>query len=377
MSARAVRMLLVLSFVALGSGRADVIKLKNGKVMEGLVTKETDTTVTLNVGVGEVKLKRSQIAAIEKAGAEGREAMEKEWQRHYFTHKRFVPKGWEDIASDFTGLEQQRQAAINAQKQARKHKADIAKALADVRAYQKEAVAVAAQITAFPPPEELKTVDEVAAYNRLIGRGNTLRNQITVKEALIEETEAAMNDAASVPALYQRGLASFSQRYSERVAASGTDTNHPTFFEAIDARLKAYESEWQAFDVAYDDTNDTSIVTVMLNDKATGRFILDTGATTMTLSRRMADHIGLDTTGDVTISATLADGSSATAIPVILKSVQVGDARVENVRAAVLDREPSPGIDGLLGMSFLREFEVRLDATGHRIELTRMKAAAK
>jgi Tfp pilus assembly protein PilF len=65
---------------------ADIIHLKNGKTLHGEVIKEDETTVTIKVPFGEIKLKRSEIEAIEKqTGTEyrldlGRQFMQ---QRNY------------------------------------------------------------------------------------------------------------------------------------------------------------------------------------------------------------------------------------------------------------------------------------------------------
>src|SRR5690242_2844464 len=68
------------------SASADIIHLKNGKTLHGEVIKEDETTVTIKVPFGEIKIKKSEIEAIEKqTGTEyrldlGRQFMQ---QRNY------------------------------------------------------------------------------------------------------------------------------------------------------------------------------------------------------------------------------------------------------------------------------------------------------
>ena len=67
---------------------------------------------------------------------------------------------------------------------------------------------------------------------------------------------------------------------------------------------------------------------------------------------------------------TLANGSLVTGYEVQLSSVRVGDAKARNVRAVVLEQPPGPGVDGLLGMTFLGEFTMRFNAQTGILELT-------
>ena len=69
----------------------------------------------------------------------------------------------------------------------------------------------------------------------------------------------------------------------------------------------------------------------------------------------------------------LADGSQVEGHHVVLRSLAVGDAREENVDAVVIPRPPSPGVDGLLGMSFLGNFVVSLDGAGGELVLRRFE----
>ena len=57
-----------------------------------------------------------------------------------------------------------------------------------------------------------------------------------------------------------------------------------------------------------------------------------------------------------------------------LDAVAIGEARVEKIPAVVVPGSPGPGLDGLLGMSFLAHFEIAFDAAARRIELRRLVA---
>lgn len=112
------------------------------------------------------------------------------------------------------------------------------------------------------------------------------------------------------------------------------------------------------------------VVNVTLNKKITVPMLADTGASMVVISREVANRLGLEGLDEKgKIVAILADGSSTTAIPVTLDSVQVGSSKAKNVRAAVSAAPPGAGIEGLLGMTFLGNFHVKMDAKENSLVL--------
>ena len=86
------------------------------------------------------------------------------------------------------------------------------------------------------------------------------------------------------------------------------------------------------------------------------RFLIDTGATSVSLSSVDAARLGIDyRKGQPGLMGT-ANGT-ATAYRVKLDTVRVGDIVVNNVDAAVLEGNPMPF--ALLGMSFLNRMEMK------------------
>ncbi len=85
-------------------------------------------------------------------------------------------------------------------------------------------------------------------------------------------------------------------------------------------------------------------------------FLVDTGATTVAMNSAQARRLGIDfrVEGDVTWVATASRTERAYAVT--LDSVQVGDIRLHQVHAVVIDG-PQPD-EVLLGMSFLGRLEM-------------------
>lgn len=96
-------------------------------------------------------------------------------------------------------------------------------------------------------------------------------------------------------------------------------------------------------------------------------FIVDTGATLVSLSAREARRLGID----YRVVGTPGESSTASGIDRIyivnLNKVKVGDIELRNVRGAVHDGDFPPST--LLGMSFLSRLSMRQD--GQVLELTK------
>ncbi|WP_312525000.1 TIGR02281 family clan AA aspartic protease [Paracoccus sp. (in: a-proteobacteria)] len=107
-------------------------------------------------------------------------------------------------------------------------------------------------------------------------------------------------------------------------------------------------------------------LSAQLNGK-TVDFVVDTGATTIALSRDEAQKIGIDTANLAFISqARTANGIVATA-PVVIRSFEIGDIHDENVMAMVIDGDLG---QSLLGMSYLARF-ARVSIESDRLVLER------
>lgn len=104
----------------------------------------------------------------------------------------------------------------------------------------------------------------------------------------------------------------------------------------------------------------------MLNGVAVD-FVVDTGASTIALTREDARKIGIDTDRLAFINrAQTANGTVATA-PAVIDDFRVGDIHDEKVMAQVLDGDL---FTSLLGMSYLARF-ARVSIEGDRLVLER------
>jgi clan AA aspartic protease (TIGR02281 family) len=101
------------------------------------------------------------------------------------------------------------------------------------------------------------------------------------------------------------------------------------------------------------------IADVRLNGSRTAHFVVDTGASACVISPELAGDLGIRPGPGAEMIPMQVVGGVTVGPRITLASVRVGDAEVENVAAVI--HSIGPGIEGLLGNSFLGRFTVTVD----------------
>jgi clan AA aspartic protease (TIGR02281 family) len=106
----------------------------------------------------------------------------------------------------------------------------------------------------------------------------------------------------------------------------------------------------------------TFVVQVRLNGTRDAKLILDTGAEISLLSHDVVLDLGLfPSSATPTVTLNTVSGTVRADV-VIVESMVAGAAEAHDVAVAVHDLpEAPPGVDGLLGLTFLNKFVVTLD----------------
>lgn len=112
------------------------------------------------------------------------------------------------------------------------------------------------------------------------------------------------------------------------------------------------------------------LVDVILNGSVRARMVFDTGAAVVIISRELSQRLSqVDTAGSQRVKLKTAGGEVEGRYTVI-RSIELGPASRENVQAVI---NPQANVfqdfDGLLGMSFLSDFQVSIDHQGGKIIL--------
>ncbi|MBF0595038.1 MAG: retroviral-like aspartic protease family protein [Candidatus Omnitrophica bacterium] len=112
-------------------------------------------------------------------------------------------------------------------------------------------------------------------------------------------------------------------------------------------------------------------VRLKINNNVSGRFLLDTGASAVQISKAMAKRLKVMKSKSQAVPVTLAGGSVVAGRMITLDQINLGSMTAHNVKAIILDYEHKQSSDGLLGMSFLENFVFQIDTKKSELVLKR------
>jgi len=115
------------------------------------------------------------------------------------------------------------------------------------------------------------------------------------------------------------------------------------------------------------------VVDAVLNGRVKRDFLVDTGASFVTISQATAETLRIYIDDDTPEIAVMT-ASGWTVVPItVIKRIMVGGAEVRNIEALVMDLPQCSEIDGLLGLTFLNKFKVSVDSNRGKLILTSLK----
>ncbi len=122
---------------------------------------------------------------------------------------------------------------------------------------------------------------------------------------------------------------------------------------------------------------DGIIVEAVINKKINAKLIFDTGASLVVLTHGFAKKAGIKINkSGKRMKLIVADGKQIDAQFVILESLKVQDIEVFDVDAAIIlddSLDSKFAKDGMLGMSFLKRFNFKMDNKHNRLILEKLK----
>ena len=117
--------------------------------------------------------------------------------------------------------------------------------------------------------------------------------------------------------------------------------------------------------IPYEQHGNAILVYVRLNDRVSAPFYVDTGAADVVVPAEVAERAGI-TVGADTPRETYATANGLVRQAVVsFDTIEVGEARVENVRGSVSESLPV----GLLGTSFFNHFTLQIDPAARMLTL--------
>lgn len=141
-------------------------------------------------------------------------------------------------------------------------------------------------------------------------------------------------------------------------------------------RKDRLEKDLQPKEVDISSTLGHTFADVVLNRRVKASLLLDTGASLVVLTSDIGKKLGIDLEDKKdNIQLITTDGSKVNAKYAILDSISVQGVEAENVEAAILLGEVKEADfkDGLLGMSFLKRFNFKIDHRDKKLILEKLQ----
>lgn len=352
----------------------DTIRMTTGRAIEGIIVEENDEAVVLDIGVGTTTIRRHRIQSIERGDAGETSKIEKQWEEKYYTHKRHVPEQFQALASEFQRLTDRRAAARRSQRSIEAMKAAEDRLQRELNALHRALGAMSSQLHQESQGKR-DTAEAVSRYNTLVASNNFLGIRLREKRRGAEGNRTKLDGGYASLVSYNESLAAFRTQFDTAKRALVDDAEAEErarkYLARLEEHLSEYGGDFTSYEIRTARHGKSVVLNVILNGRVSARFLFDTGASTVTLSSELAARLGISGNPEHVMPVYVADGRTVEAIPVLLDSVNAGGAIVRRVPAMIMPKAPGPQIDGLLGMTFLREFDIRFDPARRKLILTR------
>ena len=342
---------------------ADTVHFKNGQTVQGVVKKETDSTVIVDVGAGVFTFEKKRIASVEKGAVPAADAQtsrgtadpEVRRLRAFVAKARVKQRVLARYESELRTVKKK----IHAKEQELVPLLRELERLSDVLAQYEPG-------GGFTLPEKKRFHAAIAKRDKLTSRlkdGEILLGKLSRQEA------ATGKRVAQAHAEYSQLIAKVEKQYNALVRG-GIGKDDRGSFKHVRSMIDRYKADWKNQRVPLRRAGNSYYVEARLNGGSFYTFLVDTGATSLVITRSMADELGLTSQDEIqTMRCTIADGSVVEGRLVYLDSVTVGSMTAASVSAVILEDEDAVNIKPLLGMSYLRNFHFRIDTVSEQLVL--------
>ncbi len=357
-----------MGLAAMGAASAAVIQLKGGGHVEGRIVTEDDKQIVLDIGAGTITVQKNDIASPARPSGTTTTAATRTEKPNFVLTNESTPQGLRDMLRSLRNLEGQRLDAVQTYQRMTGLQKTSEQDDKKMLQLENQQLAITKELSQSPG----RNSSAVKAYNNRVAQLNGIRAEMLELDKKNKKTHADIDQYRRDLSDYTAALFTFVDQVKQR-KQEGPGVDDPStasnFFTAVDFRLRYYLGETRQVQIPYQQNTHSAQVIAKLNGSASGRFVVDTGCTGMTISKELASKLNL-TPLERQATATLANGSTVKCQVALLESVEVEGMRVNNIPVMIMPKRPSDETDGLLGMSFLMAFNIRLDPTANTVTLT-------
>lgn len=356
MCSRLYLLLFILSGMLWGFASGDLIVLQGGRTIEGTVVESNPDSIVVEMAMGRVTLSRSKVLRIEptREGDQRRDALKLAvtLEQELGDLKRSL-SSLHSLNGKFSVLSvkvQREEAAVHR----------LEDSLAQLQRRRTEAI---------------EALQPYAQYHgrrvpqRIYEQYVSAQTAHQVASARVSECEQELANARRELSLTRQQLSECRNQMQEQARSIRSrrdelvEKGYPIDeMQDIDKTLERYGDGALFQQIPLRREGNSLFLNVRLNDQLTEEFILDTGCSTMLLTRDVVERLGVRSDAYLGVSTTqIADGSLIEVQNVYLDSVEVNGVRAGRVLAQFALSENGP-VPLLLGMSYLERFRFSIDA---------------
>jgi clan AA aspartic protease (TIGR02281 family) len=350
----------------MGLSSGDEILLKSGGKINGIIAARENGSLTVDMGFGSTIIDTADIASIITSSDAERKQLQKQLKSSYSDND---GQSASSVKPFFQGLHELR--ALRTLAVSRKN--DLSQLKKEIDSLEQAIRVQTGEYQSINADLDNLEKKEIADQVRIVDKANRHNASLFYCQQLLEEKRAdyrngnlALLNYTDSLARIDRAFAAFAQSYSAKDGMAEINS--------IAAELNLLKGEFKtaAIDVTFIKGNNI-LVEVVINNSKKLFLIVDTGASQVVLSRKCAERLGLDWQSGIPVKVVLANGQQETGFQVMLKSVAVDKFKSNNVGAVIMKNPPGPGIDGLLGMSYLRNYLISIDGSNKKLMMKEFK----
>jgi len=362
---------LLLPATGLYNARSDTIHLTNQREMVGIIEKETDQDVVLDVGCGTVTIGKNNIESIERSSDEEKEKIVEVWKAKYLETGRWIPEGSEEIFLNLKKVKENRIGVIEIKRKRENIKYKLDRQERSISKLYDKFEKLNIKL------KEVNKEKDVLGYNDLIADVNTTWAKIgklqNSNKNLTKNKGDVDSEYSGFVKRYTEQIVEFAKYFKgeyEDIKKKGIAKEDEGFYAWLEKEIRYLHDDFNHNEIDILSDKQGVVVSAVINDRVTVSFVVDTGASLVVISQEVADKLNIsEKNKGKEISLVLADGKKVPAIPVKLDSIDVHGSKAKNVLAAVMEDPPASGIDGLLGMTYLNNFIVGIDPGAKKLIL--------
>ena len=328
-----------------------------------MIKSQNDKVIQLDIGGGILTINKGKVARIDEGGKEEKVLSDKFLRKVILTRKN-APEEYLPLVFDYNEAREKLKTIEIYNDEGKKIRRDRPQLIKRIEGYKKMTLEIDRELA------RGKSGLGRSRYNQLIMKQNEIHGSARQTQSQMQAGRERLQVVRTAINEYRNELSEFQLLVEEKQEAlTSPRPEEAIFFDELLLRINKLQKQITGRQVTFEKQGAHTLVEVRLNDRITVPMMVDTGASTVTLSMKKAKQLGITINERNVVDMRIANGETVKGYYVVLDSVSVSNLKAEHVIATVMENPPGGDIEGLLGMSFLENFELTMSPKTGILEL--------